>query len=136
MKKHIALFALITAAVVAMPALVSAQTNSASSSETKPKHGDYIAYQGKIAALDSSSITVTTKTGDLKLNVTAETKILKSGIKAKLTDFAVGDKVTGSYKKDASGNLNANSIHEGKKGGGKKKKAAATDSSAGAPPQQ
>lgn len=136
MKKHIVLFAIITAAVVAMPALVSAQTNSASTSETKPKHGDYTPYQGKVAALDSASITVTTKSGDLKLNVTAETKILKNGAKAALTDFAVGDKVTGSYKKDASGSLTAKSIHEGKKAGnGAKKKKAASDGSTPTPPQ-
>ena len=122
MKKHIVLLT-IAAALIAVPSATFAQTNSAATSEAKPKHKnmDAIPYKGKIEALaaDGSSITV----GELKLNLTPETKILKNGEKAKLTDFAVGDKVTGSYKKDASGKLNAYSLHEGKKpGNGKKQK--------------
>ena len=129
MKKHIALFTLVTAALFAAPDAVraadAATPTTPAATETKPakqKNADATPYHGKVVAVDAATITVDNQ----KLTVTAATKISKAGKKAKLAEIAVGDKVHGSYKKDANGNLNILSLREGEKAGNgtKKKKAA------------
>ena len=135
MKKQIALFSLVTVALLAAPAVIRAEDKAAPAmpaAATKPakqKNADAIPYHAKVKAVDVSgkTITVAETKGDLKLNVTAETKISKDGQLAKLTDFAVGDDAHGSYKKDADGKMNAVSLRVGKKMGAepKKKKAKA-----------
>ncbi len=128
MKKHIALFSLVTAALIALPAAVRAEDTAApATTETTPakkKNADVTPYHGKVMAVDATASTITV--GEDKLTVTTETKISKDGAKSKLADILVGDKVSGSYKKGADGKLNAVSIHDGKKAGNgtKKKKAA------------
>lgn len=128
MKKHIALFSLVTAAFIAAPvALRADDTVPPATTETAPakkKNADATPYHGKVVAVNATASTITV--GENKLTVTAETKISKDGKKSKLADIAVGDKVRGAYKKDANGNLNAVSLREGEKAGNgtKKKKAA------------
>jgi hypothetical protein len=72
----------------------------------------YTPYSGTISAIDATSVTVTTKKGDLKLAIDTTTKIEVSHKKAAVTDFAVGDKVTGSYATGADGTLTAHSLHK------------------------
>ena len=72
--------------------------------------------------LDAMTVTV----GTMVINVTSETKISKDGKPATLENIKVGDVVSGSYKKDDQGKLNASMIRDGIK---KKKKAATTDGS-------
>ena len=118
MKKHIALFFLITAALIAAPAIVRAEDKAPATTETKPKKNtDATAYHGKVMAVDTDGKTITVQdaNGELKLDVTAETKISKDGKPAKLADFAAGDDARGSYKKDADGKLNAVSLRVGAK---------------------
>ena len=128
MKKHLALFSLVTAALIAAPSALRAEDTAAAPATTettpaKKKNADAIPYHGAITAIDTTGSTITV--GENKITITPTTKISRDGNKAKLTDFAVGDKVTGSYKKSATGDLNALSLREGKKAaGGKKKKAA------------
>lgn len=133
MKKHIALFSLVTAALIAAPSAVRAEDKAPATppaAETKParpKNADATPYHGKVTAVnaDGKTITVGETKGELKLNVTAETKISKDGKLAKLNEIAVGDMVRGSYKKDADGNMNAVSLRGGEKpGNGTKKKKA------------
>ena len=95
---------------------VNAQTNAApatstATSATKEK-GDFTQYKGKVSAVDASSVTVTTASGDLKLVVDDTTKVQVSKKKAAITDFAVGDAVTGSYTKNADGTLTAHSLRK------------------------
>lgn len=73
-----------------------------------------IEYQGSITAIsaDGESVTVKTKDASMTLGIDAATKILKDKKPAKLTDFAVGDKVTGSYTKEAAGKTVAASLHK------------------------
>ncbi len=125
MKKLIALYAIIGTALIAAPAAVHAQNNSAQtpSGETvtpKPKKHS-LPFHGKVAAVDTAARTVTV--GTLVINVTAHTKITKDGHPATLADIAVGEKISGSYIKDEAGKLHAMVIHMGEK---KKKKTEAS----------
>ena len=137
MKKTIALFSLITAALIAAPSAIRAEDKAPAptptpATETKPakqKNADATPYHAKVKAVDvaGKTVTVDEKKGELKLNVTTETKISKDGKPAKLNEIAVGDDAHGSYKKDADGKMNAVSLRVGKKIAAepKKKKAAA-----------
>jgi hypothetical protein len=69
-------------------------------------------YEGSITAMDASSITVTTTKATLTLAITPKTTFKKDKVKATLADFAVGDKVTGSYTTDATGAMSAASVHK------------------------
>jgi hypothetical protein len=133
MKKQIALFTLVAAAFIVAPAVVNAQDKPAkpeTAESTAPKakkHGG-LPFKGKVSAVDTNAMTVTL--ASQTLNITSETKILKEGKPATLGDIAIGEKITGQYKKDDAGKLDATSIHIGGKadtGASKKKKADSTD---------
>lgn len=129
MKKQIALYAIIAAALIAAPATMRAEDKPAKKPEAAEagapsvkKHG--LPFHGKVAAVDATAMTVTV--GKLTINVTSETKIAKEGKPATLADIKVGEVITGHYQKDDAGKLNASVIHIGGKGEGKgenKKKA-------------
>ena len=73
-------------------------------------------FKGAITAVGSDSVTIQGAKESMTLKITPSTKF-KGG--SALTDFAVGDKVTGSYTKDEAGNMTANSLHKkGAKGAG------------------
>lgn len=108
---------LLAAAIVAAPVLSCAQdVNTNAPAASTPKHQRHGApFHGTINALDANAMTLTV--GKLTIQVTSETKITKDGKPATLADGAVGEPVSGYYKKDADGKLNAMTIHFG----GKKK---------------
>jgi hypothetical protein len=70
-------------------------------------------YKGSITAIDTAGGTVTIQgaKSTMTLKITSATKY-KGG--AALSDFAVGDAVTGSYSKGDDGTLTANSLHKKK----------------------
>jgi hypothetical protein len=125
-----ALVATVGLALASAPLTTSAQmTNSApmSSSGTmtgtstpmmsaapskKEKKGDYTPYMGTISAMDGSSVTVTTKKGDMKLMVDSSTMVQIDHKKAELSSFATGDKVTGSYMTGSDGTMMAHSLRK------------------------
>jgi len=111
MKKQIALFSLVAAALIAVPAVVLAQDTPAPAKKHE-KHGG-TPFHGKVATVDTAGSTFTV--GQSTINVTAETKITKEGKPASMSDITVGEKVSGSYKKDEAGKLNAVSVHVGEK---------------------
>jgi Domain of unknown function (DUF5666) len=122
----ITMLSLFAAAIVAAPALLRAQdagTNAPAASTPKHRHG--APFHGVVSALDANAMTLTV--GKLTVQVTSETKITKDGKPATLADGAVGEPVSGYYKKDADGKLNAATIHFG----GKKKAASDAGSSTG-----
>jgi len=109
---------LITPALVAILALAfsnttvkadTATTSSTSTTDTTAtakKHP----FKAQVTAIDTTANTITIQGKEaLTLLVTPTTKF-KGG--TALTDFAVGDTVTGSYTKDASGKLTANSLRK------------------------
>ena len=110
----LALFSLVAVALFGSPAVSRAQdaaTNAAATKAAAKK--TVLPFNGKISALDAAAATVTV--GKLTLNVTSTTKITKDGSPAALSDLTVGEKITGSYKKDVAGKLNATVIHAGSK---------------------
>lgn len=125
MKKYIALCALVTAALLSAPRVRAEDKAPAAATETKPakKNADATPFHAKVTAVDAAGSTITV--GELKLNITSATKISKDGKTATLADFTVGADAHGSYKKDADGKMNANSLRTGEKApkGSKKKKA-------------
>jgi hypothetical protein len=81
----------------------------AKTTATKPAKTEY---KGSITAIDASSVTVENKEKTLTLAITAKTTFKKDKAAATVADFAVGDKVTGSYSKDAAGAMTANSLNK------------------------
>jgi hypothetical protein len=113
MKKQIALFSIALAALIAVPAISSAQDSTNAAAATAPaKKKGALPFHGKISAVDTAAMTLTV--GSLTINVTSTTKITKDGKPATLSDFAAGDSVAGSYKKDGD-KLNATMLHNAKK---------------------
>jgi hypothetical protein len=121
-----ALVAILGLALAGAPVSVQAQTTTntpaaaAPATATAPKaahmKSDKTNYEGTITALDAGSVTVTTTKAPLVLAIAPTTKfaIMKGHKKTPATaaDFAVGDKVTGSYTTDATGALTAYSVHK------------------------
>ncbi len=130
MKKQIALYAIV-AAFMAAPALVRAEDSPvkkpAAAESGAPAKKHVAPFHGKVSAVDATAMTV--KLASQTINVTSETKITKEGKPATFADITVGEKISGQYKKDSAGKLNATVIHIGDKGepAEGKKKAASTD---------
>lgn len=131
MKKQIALFAIVAAALVAAPAVLRAEDKPAAKPEAgqEAAHGakkkGVTPFHGKLAAVDTAAATITV--GSTTVNVTSETKITKNGKPATLADLTVGEKIGGAYKKSEDGKMNATTIRVGdkpEKGEGKKPKKA------------
>lgn len=114
MKKHIALYAVIAAALLAAPVASRAQetpaTPPAGETGAKPRKGA-LPFHGKVSAVDTTAMTVTV--GSLVINVTPKTKITNAGKPATLEDLKVGEMIGGAYKKDDAGKLTATAIHIG-----------------------
>ena len=109
----LALFSLVAVSLLGSPAVSRAQDASTNAAAKPAAKKTTLPFNGKISSLDASGATVTV--GKLTLNVTSTTKITKDGSPAALSDLTVGEKITGSYKKDAAGKLNATAIHAGTK---------------------
>jgi hypothetical protein len=116
-----ALAAILGLALAGAPVTVQAQTSTntapaaasaATPAPTTVKKTKPTRYSGLITALDASSVTVTSTKKTLTLAIAPTTTFLKDGKKATLADFAVGDKVTGSYTTDETGVLTAHSLHK------------------------
>jgi hypothetical protein len=108
----------VTALVLACaPACVQAQTTNtmsttSSSTTTAAPSMKKIEYKGTVTAVDASANTITvqnSKATTMTLTITPDTKF-RGG--ASLSDFAVGDKVSGSYMKDSMGMMTAASLHK------------------------
>ena len=120
MKKHIALFSIVAAALLAMPVLsqaadpVKPKEAPAVTVKAAPAKKQALPFRGKVSAVDAAAMTVTV--GQMVLNVSSETKITKDGKPATVSELAVGDQATGSYKKDDAGKMSATIIRVGAKG--------------------
>lgn len=102
--------------------------SSSEKKEPAEKKQSPIPFHGNIVTLDKNARTLTI--GKRVFLVTSETKIFKSEKPATFADGAVGDYVTGSYKKSDDGKLIAHSVYFGgkSKGTAEKKKEPAKDS--------
>ena len=119
MKKQIALFSLIAAALIAAPSIHAQDTAKPAKPDAgqdaghaaKKKGGT--PFHGKVAAVDTTAMTITV--GQTTVNVSSETKITKDGKPATLADVTVGESVSGSYKKDDAGKNTATMVRIGEK---------------------
>lgn len=125
-RKNIALYATIAAALIAAPISMQAQSQHAKKSEatqagssTAKKHR-HLPFHGKAAKVDLAAKTL--KVGHMVIHITSETKITKAGKPAKLSDISVGERVSGAYLKSDDGTMNATVVHVGGKGKAKGKK--------------
>ena len=111
----ITVLSLFTTALVAMPVLSRAEVTNApattnQTTQAKPKKNNP-PFHGNLKAVDTSAKTLTV--GTLTLQITADTKIIKDGKSATLSDGVVGESVGGAYKKTADGKLDAVTVHFG-----------------------
>jgi len=131
-----ALAAFLGLALAGAPITAKAQTTNtpaATAPEATPKkhkHKDSTSYEGSITAISATSLTVASTKKTLTLAIAPTTKFAtlvgKKKTPATAADFAVGDKVTGSFSTDATGAMTAASVH-------KKATAAAAPAAAPAP---
>lgn len=117
MKKHlnlkiIVLFSIIAAVLTAMPAISGAQDTSAGQKAPAAKKNKALPFHGKATTVDTNAMTLTV--GTLNFNITSQTKITKDGKPATLSEITVGDALTGSYKKNDEGKLDASLVRDGK----------------------
>jgi hypothetical protein len=96
-----------------------AQTNTmatpaAPTTTVKKAKSAYTAYPkgSTITSISATSLVLNTSKGALTLVIDASTKIEVNKKKAAVTDFAVGDAVTGSYATGADGTLTAHSLRK------------------------
>jgi Cu/Ag efflux protein CusF len=109
----VAVVGLALCAPVALQAQATSTTTASSSTTTTVAKVKKIPYTGVVKSVDTAanSITVTCKKGDMTFAVTPMTKIKSNKAFATLTDITMGEKVTGSFTKDADGTMTAVSIH-------------------------
>jgi len=120
-----ALAAILGLALVSAPVTTHAQTTTATpapaaATTPAPKKAKPTPYNGSLTAIDTTANTVTVESTSKKdgvktltLAITPTTKFENAKKPATLADFVVGDKVTGSYVKNADGSLAAFSLHKG-----------------------
>lgn len=110
-----AFVAVVGLALCAPVALHAATTTTAASTTASAKVAKVtkVPYKGTVKTIDTAAntITVTSKKGDLTFAVTPLTKIASNKKAATLADITMGEKVSGSYTKDAAGTMTAASIH-------------------------
>jgi hypothetical protein len=111
-------FAAVAGLALCAPVALHAQTNTtaaplATASSTKASKVTKIEYKGTVKSIDTAAntITVTCKKGDMTFMVIPTTKITNSKKPATLADIMMGEKVTGSYTKDAAGTMTACKIN-------------------------
>jgi hypothetical protein len=102
---------LITASILALPALSRAQdADSSAPAAAKSKHG--APFHGTVDSLDTNAMTLTV--GSRTFQITSDTRIFKNDKPAILADGTPGQHVSGYYKPaDEGTNLNASSVYFG-----------------------
>lgn len=131
MKKYIAkvtAVSLLATAMIVLPVVARAQNANADASaptETTPKAKKHhlIPFRGKLVAVDVEAKTL--KVGKRTFQITSETKILKDGEPATLTDGVIGERVRGAYMKTDDDKLEVVTLHFGAKNAPKHKKPSA-----------
>lgn len=113
----IGLLTLLATSLAGLPLHLQAQSTNkpaAKKSETGVKEGKKAhPFHGKLAAVDKMAKTITV--GKSTYQITSETKIMKAGKPATLSDGVVGEEVSGYVKPDDAGKLVASSLNFGPK---------------------
>ncbi len=114
MKIKIALFSLLAAGLLVLPAQSFAQDaasgSAAAAAPAKAKHG--APFHGTVDGLDTNAMTLTV--GSRTFQITSETHIMKDDKPAILADGVAGQPVTGYYKPEENGTtLDAVTVYYG-----------------------
>lgn len=113
----ISLLGLVATAIAGTPLHVCAQqTNKHEHAMEKPaktNKSGVIPFHGKLKAIDKTAKTISV--GETTVQITSDTKIMKTGKPATLEDGVIGEPVAGAYKKSADGKLNATTVRFGAK---------------------
>ena len=113
----IAVLSLLVAGLGGVPVNVQAQSTNkpaVKKSGTEVKEGKKAhPFHGKLAAVDKMAKTITV--GKSTYQITSETKIMKAGKPATLSDGVIGEEVSGYVKPDDAGKLVASSLTFGPK---------------------
>jgi len=122
MKKLIVMSVLsLLALAVALP--VAAQEKKAAAEGKEKKAPGALPFNGKITAIDAAAKTITLSGKEARVvQITSSTKITKDGKPATLDDIKTGDQVGGSFRKNADGKMEANTLNAGVRPEGKGKK--------------
>ncbi len=107
---------LCAAAIAVLPWPLNAQSTNkpaAEKKETRTKKPAVTPFRGKLKAVDKNAKTISV--GELTLQITSETKILKAEKPAVLEDGVMGEIVSGAYQKAEDGKLHATKITFGTK---------------------
>jgi len=112
--KIAAVVAVMGLALACAPVSLQAQTPAAAPAPAKTAKAKPVEYSGNLTAIDAAASTITVSNGSkvLMLVVAPTTKFKVDKKAATLADFAVGDKVTGSYTTDEAGKTTAYSLHK------------------------
>jgi hypothetical protein len=109
---------LLAAAVVGLPAQLSAQSTNPPAGTNGPppmKKMRGHPFHGKLAEVDKTAKTI--KVGETTYEITSKTRIMKDGKPGTLEDGVVGEDVSGSATTDADGKHIAASVYFGKRPG-------------------
>jgi hypothetical protein len=107
------LLGLLAIVMTATPVALRAQdTNAPAAAPKRPVHRS-LPFHGEVKSVDNAAKTISV--GASTIQITSETKIMKAGKPGTFQDVAVGDNVSGSYRKDAAGEMSALSLHVGPK---------------------
>jgi hypothetical protein len=109
----ISLLTLLATAVIAVPMTSRAQDAATNAPVKVKKAKSGLTFRGAASAVDTNAMTVTV--GERTFNITSATKIAKNGKPAVLADITAGETVSGAYKKNADGKMDATTITVGKK---------------------
>jgi len=109
---QIAGLALLATALLVAPTITRAEdaTNPPAAQAPAPKKHS-LPFHGKVVSVDATAMTFTVKTQTFSM--TSATKITKDGKPAVFSDITVGANVSGAYKIDDAGKLNATSVKVG-----------------------
>jgi len=110
---------LVAVLAVALAGLsLSARAEETKPEKPAPKHTQRpVPFSGTLSAVDKTAMTITVKKKEAEqtFEITSNTRIMKEGKPAVLSDGAVGDMVGGQYRKTDDGKLEAVSVRFGPK---------------------
>lgn len=132
MKKSIirlCLLSLLAAGISGTSVQTRAQDTNKPSAGTRELHRKpgVLPFHGNLKAVDATARTITVR--DQTIQITSETKIEKGGKPAILSDGVIGEPVSGGYRKNADGKLDATMVRFGVKEAKTAKKTAASEES-------
>ena len=125
----ITLASIVAAVMMGMPARLMADDSTTSTNKPAKPHPTGSRFFGKLSAVDTTAKTITVENKTLPkrtFEIGAETKIMKDGKPATLSDGVVGEDVGGTFATGADGKLTAKTVRFGKPAAPAKKPAPVT----------